>query len=281
VKQTQLKVEFFDEVIDPEYASKKARIDFMRIYGGYRTCYSPNTDVASIVGVRGMNPSDLSDEAFDEVFVEMQKLVRTCLKSGHQSPVEHASLTFLVSGCSRVLTHQLVRHRIASYSQQSQRYVDGENFDYIIPPTIEAIPEAKERFEKFMAEAISTYADLKTILVEHKIEPKQASDDARFVLPNATSSVIMVTMNIRSLYNLFHFRCCNRAMWETRNMANQILEICKRYYPVLFDEAGPRCIGQKSCPEGKFMCNERPFMKNHETDEFPFSDAVIIEASSK
>ncbi|MEM7819311.1 MAG: FAD-dependent thymidylate synthase [Candidatus Aenigmatarchaeota archaeon] len=168
---------------------------------------------------------------------EIKKSLDACLKSGHHSVIEHASFTFGIEGVSRALTHQLVRHRIASYSQQSQRYVDKKNFEYIIPPSIKANKKLKEKFENFM----------KNIPYEEFLEvPKE---DARFVLPNACDTKIIVTMNARSLYNFFKLRCCTHAQWEIRMLANKMLELVKEIAPNLFKYAGPSCVFEKICRE--------------------------------
>ena len=155
------------------------------------------------------------------------------MESGHASPVEHVSFTFALGGVSRALTHQLVRHRIASYSQQSQRYVDGSDFDYLIPPEIRKNPEALARFEGIMREIGSAYRDLKGLLEEAGRTGSKANEDARFVLPQATASNIVVTMNCRALLNFFEHRCCRRAQWEIRHVADEMLALCRGVLPAL------------------------------------------------
>ena len=162
-----------------------------------RLCYSP-------VGV-----TELQEKMSDE---EAARLVRMLVRMGHFSPIEHVTFTFAIEGVSRVLTHQLVRHRIASYSQQSQRYVKAHNFETIMPPAVAAIPEAKEKFEACMRGLQDLYNDL----TDHY---GIANEDARYVLPNAAETKIVCTFNARSLYNFFNLRCCNRAQWEIRELA--------------------------------------------------------------
>lgn len=190
---------------------------------------------------------------------------------GHESPVEHASYTFGIEGVSRALLAQLTRHRIASYSVQSQRYVEKSGFDYVIPPEIEAIPEAKEEFIAAMKEDSLHYDNLRKILAEEhkkrliaegkneadaeKAAGKLANEDARFVLPNACDTRIIMTMNVRSLYNFFSLRCCNRAQWEIRDLACEMLSLVKGVSPLLFANAGPSCIRGK-CAEGTFSCGK-------------------------
>ncbi len=187
--------------------------------------------------------------------------VRKVLESGHDSPVEHASFSFAVAGISRACSHQLVRHRVASYSQQSQRYVDASNMDYVLPPAIAQIPEARQRFEAFMTEVGSAYRDIKAIL-EADGRGDKAKEDARFVLPQAAETRIVVTMNCRALLHFFSLRCCNRAQWEIRAMADAMLDICKRELPAIFASAGARCETLGYCPEAEhFACGKYPTLK--------------------
>ena len=179
---------------------------------------------------------------------------------GHASPIEHASFTFGIEGVSRTLLAQITRHRIASFSVQSQRYVRLDDFRYVVPPEIEAIPEAKEAFLASMEEDAKRYLDL-----AHKLEEghtarlmaegmpekqarakasKQANEDARFVLPNACETKMVVTMNARSLQNFFHLRCCSRAQWEIRELADEMLRLVNEVAPALScAQSGPAvCI---------------------------------------
>lgn len=218
------------------------------IYAAFRQCYH-----AGFVG--DMWPeltADGADRAKQAAFV------RSVLESGHGSPVEHVSFTFALSGVSRALTHQLVRHRIASYSQQSQRYVDASNFDYVLPPAVAAHPKARERFERFMEEVGAAYRDIKDCL-EADGRGAAAKEDARFVLPQAAASNIVVTMNCRTLLNFFEHRCCTRAQWEIRRVAHAMLKLCRGVLPELFDTAGARCERLGWCPEGeRFTCGRYP-----------------------
>ena len=195
---------------------------------------------------------------------------------GHESPVEHASFTFGVDGVSRALLAQLTRHRIASFSVQSQRYVDKSHFSYVVPPEIEAIPEAKAEFIKAMEEDAAHYEALKqTLLKAHaarlaeqgmetkeaeKAAEKLANEDARFVLPNACERRLIMTMNVRSLVHFFNLRCCTRAQWEIRELAWQMLAEVKRVCPSLFRMAGPSCVGG-ACPEGRMSCGRMAEMR--------------------
>ncbi|MBU3818941.1 MAG: FAD-dependent thymidylate synthase [Candidatus Faecalibacterium intestinavium] len=188
---------------------------------------------------------------------------------GHASPIEHASFTFGIEGVSRTLLAQITRHRIASFSVQSQRYVRLDDFRYVIPPEIEAIPEAKAAFIDSMNEDAARYLDLVKKLEEaHTARlvaeglpekqarakaSKQANEDARFVLPNACETKMVVTMNARSLLNFFRLRCCERAQWEIRLLADEMLRLVYPIAPHLFRTAGPACL-EGPCPEGKMCC---------------------------
>ncbi|MFA9397118.1 MAG: FAD-dependent thymidylate synthase [Clostridiaceae bacterium] len=198
-----------------------------------------------------------------------EKFLNMLMNLGHESPIEHVSFTFAIEGISRTLSHQLVRHRIASYSQQSQRYVKLNQFEYIIPPEIEAIEEAKTIYIKQMQEIQNSYDKLAEILKDKYIKEnmnekqaeKKAIEDARYVFPNACETKIVVTMNARSLMNFFKHRCCSRAQWEIREMADLMLSEVKKVAPTLFKYAGPPCI-KSGCPEGKMSCNKQIYMKN-------------------
>lgn len=183
--------------------------------------------------------------------VKSAELVRKLVKMGHLSTVEHVTFTFGIEGVSRALSHQLVRHRIASYSQQSQRYVDGSHFGYVVPPSVQENEEALHTFETQMASATAAYAILRECGIP--------AEDARFVLPNATDTKIICTFNVRSLYNFFEHRCCNRAQWEIRELAWEMLRLCKEVAPVLFENAGPGCL-RGACPEGAMSCG-KPYKK--------------------
>ena len=190
---------------------------------------------------------------------------------GHESPIEHASFTFGIEGVSRSLLAQITRHRIASFSVQSQRYVREDGFEFVLPPEIAKIPEAKEEFLRAMEEDAQHYQRLTELLKErHEQEllaagetekaasrkaEKQAIEDARFVLPNACTTKMICTMNARSLLNFFSHRCCNRAQWEIRELATQMLKEVRQAAPHLFGQAGPPCL-RGNCPEGKMSCGK-------------------------
>ena len=196
-----------------------------------RLCYSP------------IGAAELEEKMSEE---QITKLVRQLGNMGHTSTFEHVSFTFAIEGVSRVLTHQLVRHRIASYSQQSQRYVKEHNFEMIIPHTIEDQPEAKKKFQSLCKEIQDLYNEF--------TEAGIPAEDARYILPNAAETKIVVTMNARSLLHFFELRCCNRAQWEIRELAEKMLKEVRKVAPILFAKAGPTCVTQLACHEGKMTC---------------------------
>jgi thymidylate synthase (FAD) len=219
------------------------------IYAAFRQCYH-----AGYVG--DMWPRLFSGEPDRRTQAAFVALI---LESGHASPVEHVSFTFALSGVSRTLTHQLVRHRLASYSQQSQRYVDASRFDYVMPPAIAGNAEAKERFMRFMDAAGEAYRDIRALLEAAGRMGAKANEDARFVLPQAVQTRIVVTMNCRSLLNFFEQRCCMRAQWELRAAANAMLDKCREVLPEIFSLAGAKCERLQYCPEGeRFSCGRYP-----------------------
>jgi len=181
-----------------------------------------------------------------------KKLVKILASEGHLSPLEHASYTFAIEGISRACSHQLVRHRIASFSQQSQRYVKEGGFNFIVPPKIKSDPAAYRKFLDSIESARKAYDELL------KAAPPE---DARFVLPNACETRIIVTMNTRALYNFFERRCCTRAQWEIRELAEEMLRLCRQAAPILFEGAGPICLRLGYCPE-KQSCGKKPLRKD-------------------
>lgn len=221
-----------------------------------KLCYSS-------VGVDDIE-KNLTDESID-------KFLNMLINMGHESPLEHVSFTFAVEGISRACSHQLVRHRIASYSQQSQRYVKLDQFEYIIPKEIEEIDEAKEIFINAMKQDQDTYDKLVDILFEKHYNnlikigknekeakreaEKKSIEDARYVFPNACETKLVFTMNTRTLYNFLHHRCCERAQWEIRDLSIEMLRQLKEVAPILFKNSGPNCV-KGPCPEGKMACGE-------------------------
>ena len=217
--------------------------------------------------------NDLREGLTDE---KVKSFVEMLSDLGHASPIEHASFTFGIEGVSRSLLAQITRHRIASFSVKSQRYVSEGGFEYVTPPEIANNPEALKIFEKSMADAQKSYDALtdilkekhkKTFLAEGKDEKtanrmaqKKAIEDARFVLPNACETKMVVTMNTRSLLNFFSLRCCNRAQWEIREVANLMLKLAYSVAPELFKSAGPACVRGK-CSEGSMSCGKAAEVK--------------------
>ncbi|MBR6593654.1 MAG: FAD-dependent thymidylate synthase [Clostridia bacterium] len=246
-----MKVEIIAHTPDPEKLIASAA----------KLCYS-QSGVEGIM--EGLTPE--KTEKFIDMLVSM----------GHASPFEHATFTFGIEGVSRAVLAQITRHRIASFSVQSQRYVNKESFTYIMPPEIEAVPEAKEEFLRAMEEDRAHYIRLAAILKEkhkarmvkegmdgnaaEKAAEKLAFEDARSVLPNACDTKIVMTMNVRSLYNFFHLRCCTRAQWEIRALATEMLRKVKAIAPTLFRLSGPPCVSGP-CPEGKMSCGRAKEMR--------------------
>ncbi|HEY3307906.1 MAG TPA: FAD-dependent thymidylate synthase [Desulfuromonadaceae bacterium] len=198
-----------------------------------RLCYSP------------VSIDDLREKLESS---DIEKFLDKIMSLGHHSVLEHTSFTFGIEGISRVTTHQLVRHRIASFSQQSQRYVSHkEHFTSIMPNSIAENPDACKIFA-FMSETVhKAYAQL--------VEMGIPAEDARYILPNATETKIIMTMNARELRHFFALRCCQRAQWEIREMSVEMLRLVKKVAPVIFRDAGPGCV-EGPCPEGIFCCGQ-------------------------
>lgn len=181
-----------------------------------------------------------------------RKVLRVILKNRHHSALEHASYTFAIDGVSRALTHQLVRHRLASFNQQSQRYVAyAEEPEFIVPPAVAEEPDALARFNEATAQAFSAYRGL--------IDSGVAPEDARYVLPNAMETKIVVTMNMRELMHFFELRCCKRSQWEIRELALRMLELVEPSASYVFMDAGAPCR-RGPCPEGSMTCGD-PYPK--------------------
>lgn len=202
------------------------------------------------------SPSDIESLKDRVAKKDQRDFVKKLMDMGHMSPIEHPSFTFAIEGISRACSHQLVRHRLASYSQQSQRYVSEESgFDYVIPPIIKEDKELRDYFEAVMEQAQKAYNHIVKRLESKGIKGEAANQDARFVLPNAAETKIIVTMNARELLHFFRQRCCLRAQWEIRQMAEEMLRLVKEVAPIIFDKAGPACV-KGPCPEGKYTCGK-------------------------
>lgn len=203
---------------------------------------------AALTSTRSGSPSEIFEKMDSET---AKRIIRRVTGYGHASVIEHASFTFSIEGISRAMTHQLVRHRIASYTQQSQRYVAYDALEkYVTPPNISANAEAKRIFEETLEKISETYQRLLKLGIQ--------KEDARFILPNAAKTNIIVTMNARELRHFFNLRCCMRAQWEIREVAIEMLKQAKKAAPALFENAGPSCVELGYCPEGKMKppeCN--------------------------
>ena len=197
-----------------------------------RLCYSP-------LDIENLRCSSMTED---------QQLIEKVLALGHESVLEHASFTLGIEGVSRVLSHQLVRHRLASFSQQSQRYVNfDEGFSYQIPPSILKDESLRREYDGAMARSGEFYRCLR--------ERGIPAEDARFVLPNAADTRLVMTMNARELRHFFRLRCCRRAQWEIRALATEILSQLRKIAFPLFHDAGPACLSGP-CPEGSMSCGE-------------------------
>lgn len=207
-----------------------------------RLCYSP------------VGAADLLEQMSDEA---VRRVLRTVITSGHTSTLEHASYTFAIDGVSRAMTHQLVRHRLASYNQQSQRYVkyDSEPV-FVVPPSVAADPAAREAFDDACAAAFESYRTL--------LDAGVPAEDARYLLPNAMETKIVVTMNVRELLHFFELRGCRRAQWEIREVALAMLALAEPTAPYIFMDAGASCR-RGPCGEGKMTCGE-PYAKAPKRD---------------
>jgi thymidylate synthase (FAD) len=218
-----MKVTLLQHTPDPELAVALAA----------RLCYSP-------IGI---------DELRERISrSDVSAFLDKIMSLGHQSVLEHASFTFGIEGISRATSHQLVRHRIASYSQQSQRYVTHtEQFSAVIPPSIAAQRELAVRFKEQLKAIHDTYAAL--------VEAGIPAEDARYIPPNAAETKIIMTMNARELLHFFGLRCCERAQWEIRAMAVEMLRLVQNAAPTIFRDAGPGCVAGP-CPEGTMTCGK-------------------------
>lgn len=202
---------------------------------------------AAFTSCKKLSTAELFEELDDE---RAENLLRRVMGFGHASVMEHANFTFSIKGISRACSHQLIRHRVASYTQQSQRYVKfrRDEVDSVIPESIEK-SRFREEFHEMMDEIAGFY--------ERLLEEVPA-EDARYILPNAAGTNLVVTMNARELNHFFGLRLCERSQWEIRELAQEMLDEARRAAPVLFEKAGPRCIQLGYCPEGKLGCGKMP-----------------------
>lgn len=229
-KNAELHVELLQHNAEPEKIAALAA----------KLCYS------------GADLDDLRQKVSSD---EQAEFIQKLISMGHFSVLEHVTFTFGIEGVSRALTHQLVRHRLASYSQKSQRYVKaGEWFPYITPHSISDNEEALSIYNKAMEQIAEAYNKLSDLGIP--------AEDARYVLPNGCETKIIVTMNARELLHFFALRSCNRAQWEIREMSDMMLSLCYSVAPSIFEKAGPGCV-HKGCTEGKFNCGKALEVRKH------------------
>lgn len=222
--ETNIKVTLLAHTIDPEQT----------VVAAIRQCYSAK------------GGAELKEKTKPEL---KEKLIKQIISSGHTSTIEHASFTFAIEGVSRALTHQLVRHRVASYSQQSQRYVEEKGeLNYIIPPKIKKNKTALNLYQEQIIKAHQIYQELIKLGIN--------KEDARYLLPNAAETKIIVTMNARELLHFLEKRLCSRAQWEIRILAQKMLAAVKEVAPIIFGHAGPTCETEKICWEGDLSCGK-------------------------
>ena len=227
------------------------------VYAAFKQCYSPQNarDILWESEFVLMGEEGSRKEAIKRV----REFIKEKMNSGHLSPLEHVSFTFAISGISRALSHQLVRHRIASYSQQSQRYVSAEDARFVLPPSIAAIPEAAEVYGELIEKVQESYSKILSIFDSNGVTGSAAREDARYVLPQATETKIVMTMNAHALLNFFKKRLCLRAQWEIRAMAEMMRKCCRLVAPAIFADADAPCVSLGYCPESKkFSCGRFP-----------------------
>jgi thymidylate synthase (FAD) len=220
--------------------------------------HTPQPETAIAAAARLCYAPVSAAELFDTMDERAQhRVLKIIITSGHTSALEHASYTFAIDGVSRALTHQLVRHRLASYNQQSQRYVSyAEEPEFIVPPAVAADPAAFKRFKAACTEAFESYRAL--------LDAGVAAEDARYLLPNAMETKIVVSMNVRELLHFFEVRCCNRAQWEIRELALRMLGLVEPTAPYIFMDAGASCR-RGPCRENKMTCGD-PYPKAPKRD---------------
>ena len=203
-----------------------------------KLCYSSKADIDSLL-------ESLTEDKVESFVKKLESL-------GHESPFEHVSFTFGIEGVSRAFLAQQSRHRHQSMSVCSQRYVLHDSVEFLIPKSIENNEKAKQEFLQLMEQIRQTYGQL--------IELGIPKEDARSVLPNSTPTKMIVTFNVRALWNFFHLRCCTRAQREIRLVANEMLRLCKEAAPLLFEHAGASCV-KGYCPEGSMCCGKAPVLE--------------------
>ena len=208
--------------------------------------FTPNPEKLPAMAAKLTHSKTKPEELDKSSDKELKAILGQVMNLGHTSVIEHANFSFAISDVSRSLTHQLVRHRIASYAQQSQRYVDFKEPNYVTPPKIAKNKKMKKAYDETMNNIWTEYNKL--------LDMGIPAEDSRFVLPNAACTNILVTMNARSLLNFFELRCCQHAQWEIRQLANKMLQEVKKVAPIIFKKAGPACKSKGICPENKKDC---------------------------
>lgn len=208
--------------------------------------FTPNPEKLPAMAAKLTHSKSKPEDLHKSSDKELKAILKHVMNLGHTSVIEHTSFSFAISDVSRSLTHQLVRHRIASYAQQSQRYVNLNEPNYVTPPKIAKNKEMKKAYDKTMKNIWKEYNKLLDLGIP--------TEDCRYVLPNATCTNIIVTMNARSLLNFFKLRCCQHAQWEIRHLAKKMLEEVKKVAPTIFKNAGPSCKSEGICPENKNDC---------------------------
>lgn len=205
--------------------------------------FTPDPELLCAAAAQTSYKSDGTSKLIEKLDLEKaRRTLRRVMGYGHLSVIEHASFTFSVEGVSRALTHQLVRHRIATFTQQSQRYVPYSALNhYVVPESIRENAETRKMLEETLAKITDAYQGL--------LKRGVPEEDARYVLPNAAKTNILITMNARELRHFFNLRCCRRAQWEIRQMAMEMLKQVKRVAPAIFEDAGPSCVMLGYCPE--------------------------------
>jgi len=182
-----------------------------------------------------------------------EDLIKQIISSGHDSILEHINFTFSIFGVSRSLLAQLTRHRHASYAVQSQRFCGSKELNYITPPTIEGNKNIRKKYDELMNDIFKLYNAM--------IQEGILKEDARYVLPNSWNTNLVLTINCRSLINFFSLRLCKNAQWEIRDLAKDMLKICQKELPVVFEHIGPRCQQLGYCIEKK-SCGRKPLKKS-------------------
>lgn len=208
--------------------------------------FTPNPETLPALAAKLTHSKSKPEDLNNSSDKELKNILKHVMNLGHTSVIEHTSFSFAISDVSRSLTHQLVRHRIASYAQQSQRYVNLNEPNYVTPPKIAKNKQMKKAYDETMNNIWKEYNKLLDLGIP--------AEDSRYILPNATCTNIIVTMNARSLLNFFELRCCLHAQWEIRQLANRMLKQVKKVAPTIFKNAGPVCKSKGICPEGNKDC---------------------------